>query len=57
MRIVRRSHSSSSTTLRGLGKWGDEGGCIARRERGGSWGGGLWLPGSERELREVMGVK
>jgi len=56
MRIVRRSHSSGSTTLSGLGKWGDEGGCIARQERGGSWGGGSWLPGSERDLREVRGL-
>jgi len=40
MRIVRRSQScSSSTTMSGLGKWGDEGGSIDERERGGGcWG-------------------
>jgi len=38
MLIVRRSHRSSSTTLSGLGIWGDEGGCITGQERGGCWG-------------------
>jgi len=37
MRIVRRSQSSSSS-MSGLGKWGDEGSSIDERERGGCWG-------------------
>ncbi|RPA92382.1 hypothetical protein L873DRAFT_195931 [Choiromyces venosus 120613-1] len=37
MRIVRRSQSASST-MSGLGKWGDED-SIDERERGGCWGG------------------
>lgn len=37
MRIVRRSQSSSSS-MSGLGKWGDESSSIDERERGGCWG-------------------